>query len=275
MAIQTFDDYIAAYKQSIVIAKTSTISTTAAQWSTSIAQAGIPSAGAYGPTNTTTGVVPVAGDTGYPIIEPFQVGAQGYLSRIEAFNSVTGQLALYDVLFVAGPVTIPTSGTTTTTLSGQPSFADRLPKDSGGVNPDWSQTELWAWGSATWGNQAHTMAITYTDQDNNSGTTPTTSTQNRILGRTLRLPFADGDNGCRSIDSFDLNGITSATGSVNVAVVRRLWQGRIPIANTMLTWGPDLTGMPEVFATSALVGWFQPDSTSSGLPSWTMEIASK
>lgn len=274
MAILSFDDYIASYKQNITISKTSTITTTAANWHTGINLSGIPSAGAYGPSNVVNGVVPVAGDTGYPLLEPFAVSAQGYLSRIEAFNTVVGQLGLYDILFIAGPVTIPTTGTTVTTLTSQPSFTARLPEDAFG-NPDWATTELWAWPTVAWSNHAHSMFASYRDQDDNDSVTPTVSTQNRIVGRTLRLPFADGDNGCRRLNGFTLNGVTSATGSVNVAVVRRIWQGRIPILNTMLTWGPDLTGMPEVFANSAFACWFQPDSSNSGTPQFNFEIASK
>jgi hypothetical protein len=275
MAILSFDDYLASYKQTVQFDKTAALTTVAGQWSTLKALAGFPAAAPYSPSDITTGLVPVAGQTGFPVILPIPTGTQAYLSRVEAFNTVVGQLALFDLLFWAGATTIPTSGSTTITLSSQPSFDARLPKAADGVTPDWGSVSIMAWPLTAWSNHAHSLSVNYQDSNNVGSATPNFSTQNRALGRILPIFFNAGNFGCRRINSYTLNGATSATGSVVVAVVRKLWQANTPSINQMLTWGPDLTGMPEIFPESALFLAGQPTSTSSGLPQVTFEIAAK
>lgn len=273
MAILSFDDYIASFKQTIPFDKTGSLTTVAAQWSSTFALAGYPSAGNYNPGNTTTGLVPVAGATGFPVIAPFPVDAEGYLSRVEAFNTVVGQMALFDVLFWAGATVIPISGNTPITLNTQPDFSARLPKAANGVDPDWNSVELWAWPGTAWSNHAHSFTVSYQDGSDTPRTTPSQSSQNIALGRMQQVRLTEATYGLRQINGYTLNGIASASGSVVVAAMRRLWQANTPVANQMLTWGPDLTGMPQVFANSALLLAVQPTSTNSGTPKVTVEIA--
>ena len=272
MAITNFDQYIGAYKQRLQISKTGAVTTTAGNWATTFAAAGFPGAGAA-PANTTTGLVPTDAVTGFPVIQDFQGSNKGYLSRVEAFSTVNQTIALYDVIFWAGPTTIPTSGTTTVTLGTQPDFSGRLPLRSDGVTPAWEEVEMWVWLSTAGSNHAHTFQMKYRDQTNNTAeNSATVSTQNVAANRLLRVPWNAGDYGARLMDGYLVNGATSSTGAVTALFMRRLWFGRLP-ANTMSIFGPDLTGMPEVFSGSALMLLGLPESTSTGAPSVAIEIA--
>lgn len=267
-----FNAYVGAYKQHIQISKTASLTTVAGQWSPLFTQAGFPGA-ASAPANTTTGVVPTSATAGFPVINAFAGSNKGFLSRVEAFSPVNQVLGLYDVLFWAGPTTIPTTGTTTVALTGRPSYATRVPFQSDGTTRNWAETELWVWLSTAGSNHAHTMSIDYTDQDGNTAVnTGNLSTQNIAVNRMLRLPWAAGDFGAREMEGYKVNGIASATGAVVAMVLRRIWQGRVP-ANTTMTFGPDLTGMPEVYATSALMLASLPESTASSTPHVLIEIA--
>jgi hypothetical protein len=266
-----FNEYCGAYKQTVEISKTASVTTVAGQWSTLFAQGGFPAAGSA-PANTTTGVVPTDATTGFPIIQPFQGSNVGRIGRVEADSPVNQVLSLYDVLFWAGPTTIPTAGTTTVALSSRPSFAARLPFRGDGVTRDWSSVELWAWMSTAGGAQAHTVSADYTNQDGTTArNTGNQSTNGIIQHRLIRMPWAAGDNGARELEGYKVNGIASATGAVVMMAMRRLWRGRV-IGNTTLVAGPDMTGLPQVFSDSALMLLSRPESTASSTPSVYIEI---
>ena len=66
---------------------------------------------------------------------------------------------------------------------------------------------------------------------------------------------------------------TGTAGTANIMVLRRLWTGCVPVAS-----GGDVhdllrTGLPQVYADSALYILVAPDSTSSGIPDLSLEIA--
>lgn len=272
MAITTFDQYLGAYKQHIQISKSAAVTTVAGQWATTFASAGFPGAGSP-PSNTTTGAVPTDAVTGCPTIQNFQGANLGYLSRVEAYSPVNQTLALYDMIFWAGPTTIPTSGTTTVTLSTQPDYSGRLPKRSDGTTPAWEEVEMWVWLSTAGGNQAHTFQMSYRDQDNNTAeSSATVSTQSIVVNRVLRVPWNSGDYGARLMNGYLVNGAASATGAVTAIFMRRLWMGRLE-ANTQKIFGPDLTGMPQVYGDSALTLLCLPESTSTSTPNVLIEIA--
>jgi hypothetical protein len=270
MAITTLDGLLGAYKQLIPMSKTNVVTTVAGQPSTLVDRTGYPGAGALNPGNTTTGIVPTDATTGFPTIQNFQSGNTGYLSRVEINTSVACSIAIYDVLFMAGQTTIPTTGTTTVTLSTQPDFSGRVPFQGDGTTRDWALVELYLQASVTWSNHAHTTAVTYTDQGGASGSTGNVSTQNYAANRWLRMPLAAGDSGVQRIDSYAVNGITSATGAVSVICARRLFLAR---SNLSAIYGPDQTGLPIVYQDSALLLVAITDSTSSGFPAVTLEIA--
>jgi len=272
MAITNFDQYIGAVKQHIQISKSAAVTTTAGNWATTFAAAGFPGAGSS-PANTTTGLVPTDATTGFPTIQTFNGSNKGYLSRVEAFSPVNQTLALFDLIFWAGPTTIPTSGTTTVTLGTQPDYSGRLPFRSDGTTPAWEEVEMWVWLSTAGSNHAHTFQMSYRDQDNNTAeSSATVSTQNVAVNRVLRVPWNAGDYGARLMNGYLVNGATSATGAVTAMFLRRLWTGRVE-ANTHKVFGPDLTGMPEVFGTSAIMLMALPESTSTSTPNVLIEIA--
>lgn len=172
-------------------------------------------------------------------------------------------MRLCDCLFKAGAYAYNAAQA----LSSQPSFAARVP---GGT--DFSGLELWIEAvTAFTGNIS--VAVTYTDQDGNTGqTTGTVATGIApIVGRMIQIPLAAGDSGLSKIES--VTATVATAGTFNVLVLRPLWEGNIRVAN-----GGDVhdllkTGMPEVFADSALMLMVAADSTSTGVPSILAEIA--
>lgn len=271
MAITSLDQYLSATKQYVTIAKTNSVTTVAGVPFTLIDRAGTPAAGSLNPGNTTTGVVPTDATTGFPLITAFNGSNKGYLTRVEATWPVTGSLELYDVLFWAGQTTIPTASNTTVTLSTQPSYSARLPLNSAGAT-DWTQAELWAQMSVAGSAHAHSVTVTYVDDANNTAeATANVSTNAMQVNRLLRIPLNTQDRGVRQINSYTLNFAASATGAVSVLVMRKLWAGRV-FGNSM-QWSIDQTGMPEVFADSALLLVAVADSTSSSTPGVRIEIA--
>jgi hypothetical protein len=271
MPITTLDGLLGAYKQVIPLVKTNSVTTVAGLPFTLFDRAGVPPAGSLNPSNTTNGIVPVAGNTGYPAIVPFQGGNTGYLSRVEVTASAAGSFQIYDVLFMAGQTTIPTSGTTTIALTSRPSFASRVPFQSDGVTRAWSRVELFLQASVAWSNHAHTASVDYLDQDGAASNTGNQSTQNNGVNRLLRCPLAAGDTGVSDVTGYNLNGVTSAAGAVSVMAARRLFSARTNVVSQV--FGPDQTGMPIVYPTSALLLVAVMDSTSSAIPAVTIEIA--
>lgn len=273
MAISNLNGYTGSFKDYATIWKTNSVTTVAGQVSTTFDRAGIPAAGTMDVNETSAGVVPTDAVTGYPAIQAFPNGQRGYLSRVEAFWNVTGNLYLFDVLFKTGDIALGTS-TATTTLSTQPSYSGRLPLKADGITTDWTQTELWLEATTALSNHGHTVSVAYTDQDGNQAAlTGNLSTQNIIVNRMLRFPWASGDFGIQKVEAVTANGVASTTGTFSIMVLRRLWVGRIPIPNSVQVYGIDMIGMPQIFDNSALLLLAQPDSTSSGTPQVRAEIA--
>lgn len=261
MAITTLDGYIGAAKQTILHAKTATI-TAVAQQITSVGHlAGSAGSTTLAGTNATVGVIQTDALTGYPTINAFTGGAKGYISRIGGYYSVSGRLILVDFLLKLGTFAFnaAVSGLTTLDISG------RVP---GGT--DFTGCEIWLEAvTAFTGNQ--TIAVTYIDGNNAGQTTGTIATGVApIIGRCLRLPLANG-KGVKSITG--VTSTVSTVGTFNVLIVRPLHYMRIPFAGYSEQRDLYGTGMPEVFADSALGLFVQPDSTASALPEWTIEIA--
>jgi hypothetical protein len=272
VAISSLDQLIGAYKQHVQISKSAAVTTVAGQWATPFASAGFPAAGAA-PANTTTGLVPTDAVTGFPTIQTFAGSNKGYLNKVDAYSPVNQTLALFDLLFWAGPTTIPTAGTTTVTLGTQPDFSGRLPLRSDGSTPSWEEVEMWLWLSTAGSAHAHSFQMSYRDQDNNAAeSSAAVSTNGIAVNRLLRVPWNSGDYGARLMNGYLVNGVASATGAVTALFMRRLWTGRVE-ANTQKQWGPDQTGLPQIFDTSALLLACLPESTSTSTPNLVIEIA--
>ena len=261
MAISTFDQYVASKKQLINFKKTASLTTVAQMISSVFQQAGIPGAGTLAGSSTTAGVVPTSATAGFPPIKAFQGGAKGYISRASCYNDRACTLYLVDVLWKGGAYAFNAN----VTLTDQPSYAARIP------DGDYSGTEIWLEQvTAMTGNQS--IRITYLDQDGNAGDTGVIATGVApIVSRCFTVPLAAGDSGVQRIDS--VVSTVSTAGTFNVLVVRPLLIMRIPGAGTGFDMDMLRTGLPEVFASSALAVYVRPDSTSSGVPEVYFEIA--
>ena len=267
MAITSLDEYIAAARQVHTIRKIVNRPTLAASWFSMLDIAGDPGAGVLPGTNQTSGVIPVAGDAGFPSLVAFASGAKGYLSRVDYSNSVACRMRIVDVLWKGGAYPFNAA----VTLSTQPDISNRLPQLNG--VPLWNETEIWIeTATAATGNQ--TWSIAYTNQSDVTGkqtgvvgigAAPT-------IGRMWKMPFAAGDVGVKKIES--VTGGTGTVGTANVLIVRPLWTGRIFVANDGSIHGLDRTGMVEVFQNSALLFMLSPDSTASGMPEIQLEVCS-
>lgn len=268
----TLDKILGAYKQRIPYVKTNSITTVAGTPFTLIDRAGFPVAGALNPGNTTDGVVPTDATTGFPDINNAQGSNKIYLSKVEVSCSVAATVWLFDVLFWAGQTTIPISGTTTVTLGTPPSFTGRVPYLSDGATKDYGSVELYIQMSVAGSNHAHTASIDYLDQGGAAGNTGNQSTQNLTVNRLIRCPLASGDSGVSGVTGYKVNGATLATGAVSALAMRRL--GKFRTAGGLSSiYGPDYTGLPLVYNDSAILAVALMDSTSSGVPDITIELA--
>ena len=265
MAITTFDGYVASTKQYINYTKTATVTTIAAQPYTVFDMAGNPGAGTLGGTSTTTGVVPTDATTGCPTINAFGGSATGYLTGIRFRSTVASTIAVYDLLWKGGAYAYnaSTSGNTPT------SFLSRIPggtaADTAGCTEIWVETVTAATGNQTWN-------VTYNDEGGASSSTGAVGIGAApTIRRMWQLPLASGDKGCSGVTG--VVGGTGSAGTANILVMRPLWMGRIAANNDGGTHGIAVTGMPIVYADSALFVMVYADSTSSGVPWLQFEIS--
>lgn len=262
MAITTLDQYIAAASQRVTLCRTASRTSVAAIPFGVFDLAGNPGAGTLAVGNTANGIVPTDATAGYPVINAFGAGNAGYLAGVQFGSSVACRMTLFDTLFAAGAFAFNAN----VTLASQPSFASRV---LGGN--DFTNTEIWIEAvTAFTGNQS--IAVTYTNQYGVTGrTTGTIATGVApIVGRMLRLPLQAGDTGVQKIES--VVSTVSTAGTFNLYVMRRLWSGRVRVANDGDAHDFLKTGMPQLFADSALRLVVAADSTSTGVPELQLEI---
>lgn len=261
MAITTLDGLIGSTKQIISINKFTTRTTVSANWSSLFDIAGCPGAGTLAGVSTTTGTVPTDATAGCPPINAFGGGATGYLMQMSVGSTLPMRMKLVDMLWKGGAYAFNanTSGNTPT------SYSSRIP---GG---DYTGTEIWL-EQVTAGTGIQNVNVTYINQAGTSGrSTGTVATATNIIGRLHRLPLQAGDTGVQGVTG--VVGSVATVGTFNILVVRPLWTGMATIANDAANYGPDQTGMPEVFADSALVMFVAANSTSSGQPEMQFVIA--
>lgn len=265
MAITTLDAWVAAAKQRLTMDKTAARTTVASGWFSMFDLAGNPGAGTLAIGNTANGLVHTDATAGYPTIAAFGGAALGYVGRIVLGCTVACRLRIYDRLFSCGAYAFNAN----TNLASQPSFLGRVP---GGTAADCAgQTELWVEQvTAATGNQA--VSVGYTNEAGTGsrstgavgiGAAPT-------LGRCWQLPLQAGDRGVSLISN--VTGSTATVGTFNVHVLRPLGEARIALANAEDVQDFIRTGMPLVFADSALVVMVAADSTSSGLPNCRVDV---
>jgi len=261
MAITTLDGLIGATKQRVRWTKTATRTTVANGWFSLIDLAGQPGAGVLAGTSTAAGVVPTDATAGYPLINAFGGGASGYLGRVSFGSTVACRIAVFDRLWVGGAYAFNANTAVTA-----PSYASRVP----GTN--YAGLEIWCEQvTAATGNQA--VNVTYT---NESGVgTRTTGAVGigaaQTVGRCWQLPLQAGDSGVTEVDN--VQGSVATVGTFNVMVLRRLAEGRVPIANGLDRQSViDVGALLQVYADSAFYIMIAADSTSSGLPDVDFQV---
>ena len=261
MAIASFDQAIAAAKQYLSVAKTAVRPSIAASWFSVFDLAGSPGAGVLAGTSTAAGVVPTDATAGCPTIDAFGASALGYLWQLEYGCSVACRLKLFDMVFKAGAYAFNAAQA----LTGQPSYASRMPGGS------YSDTQIWIEAvTAFTGNL--TVTITYTNQSGVTGRTATLATGTALtVGRLMQVPLQAGDTGVQAITN--VAGTVATAGKFNVLVLRPLWSGRCRTANDGDVHDFTKTGMPQVFADSALFLAVAADSTSTGIPEIELVVA--
>ena len=273
MAITTGDGLIASAKQLIPYTKTAAVTTIALNRHTIRGAAGNPGAGTLAGPSAIPGALFTDASSGCPTINAFGGGATGYLSRVNWNNSVVGRIELWDVLYC---VNIPSSAagfqtTQTLTVTAPASYLGRCPDGLG--NGLRIFVEITTTMSAT----ATTVTCTYSNSAASPATGRTTSSSGSISGftasRWVELALQAGDSGVSKLESIIIGGATNAVGVANVIVCRPLWNSATRVANSGSYDGIDMTGMPIVYDTSALVVTTVADSTSSGVPDLLIEIA--
>jgi hypothetical protein len=272
MAISTFDGFIAAAKQYISLVKVSARTSVATGWFSVFELNGNPGGGVLAGTSTTAGVVPTDATQGTPPIDVFGGSAVGYLAQVDYGSSVACRMKLFDMLFKAGAYAF-TAGTTN--LAAQPSYSSRMP---GGT--DFKDTQIWIEVTTAFlTGTAWQVQITYTNQSGTAGRTstilPATTAANLTLGRMYQIGLQSGDSGVQKIESVIVtNGGTAMTaGNFNVLVLRPLWSGRVKTINDGDVHDLAKTGMPVVYADSALIMAVAADATSTGQPEIELVIA--
>ena len=261
MAIASFDQAIAAAKQYLSVAKTAVRPSIAASWFSVFDLAGNPGAGVLAGTSTAAGVVPTDATAGCPTIDAFGASALGYLWQLEYGCSVACRLKLFDMVFKAGAYAFNAAQA----LTGQPSYASRMPDNN------YNNTQIWIEAvTAFTGNL--TVTITYTNQSGVTGRTATRATGTALtVGRLMQVPLQAGDTGVQAITN--VAGTVATAGTFNVLVLRPLWSGRCRTANDGDVHDFTKTGMPQVFADSALFLAVAADSTSTGIPEIELVVA--
>lgn len=261
MAISTFDGFIASTKQYLSMMKTTSRPSVATGWFSVFDVAGNPGAGVLAGTSTAAGVVPTAATAGCPTIDAFGDSAVGYLAQVDYGSSVACRMKIMDMVFKAGAYAFNAA----VALTGQPSYASRMPGGSYGDTQIWIEAV-----TAFTGNP--TFTITYTNQSGVTGRTAKLAPGIApTLGRMLQIPLQAGDMGIQAITNVTCTGATA--GTFNVLVMRPLWSGRCRTANDGDVHDLTKTGMPQVFADSALFLAIATDSTATGVPEIELVIA--
>jgi hypothetical protein len=275
MSIATLDQYLGANRQRVRICKTTARTSVALMNFHMFELAGNPGAGTNAGTNTANGGVLETDTTlGYPDIT-FSTGT-GYLSKVEFGNTVAGRISLFDRIVKMGAINYNNAVITPT---GQPVISGRCPDYPGSGTTFGARNELWFEALANFTSAtAFTVTVTYTNAEGVTGrsaTMPTQAAANLTLGKMIQLSLQAGDTGVQKIESVTTTTGAATAGTYNINIMRSLWtSGRVSIAGSGDIHDMLKTGMPIVYATSAILPMITTDSgTSSGLPEIAFEIA--
>lgn len=262
MTIATLADFLSSLRQNVQFQKVSTAFAGPGVWCSSGLLGGTPAAiPAIG--SAAVGVVPVAGDTGFPTLSSTSGGYYIDWAEYAATSTVT-RVIVYDRLFHCGLYTTSDS----ITLGSQPSYSSRVP---GGT--DYTGLQIWLEKINTVASAA-TVTVTYTDQDGNTGAT-TGGVSNGVTNNIFTpCPLASGDSGLQKIESVTSSG-GGAASTFNVVVVRPLMTLYMGVDNRV--YGRLLVAgqkIPRIYSTSALALIIQQDQGQPTTVEMQLEIAS-
>jgi hypothetical protein len=262
MSINTLDQYIASAKQKIQFVKTAARTTVIGGWYSMFDLAGAPGAGVLAGTSASPGVIPDDTIAGYPPINAFGGGALGYLSRFEFANSAACRIQIFDRLCVAGAFAFNAAAA----AIGSASYAARVP------NTDYKGLEIWT-EAVTAFTLNQTWNVQYT---NENGTTGHTTGAVGIgaaptLGRAFQLPLQAGDAGVSVLEA--VTGAVGSAGTANIMVLRPLISARVKAINDGDVYDLIRTGLVQCYDNSALYMLIASDTTASGIPEMSVEIA--
>lgn len=269
MAVRNRDQLVAATaaSQAVQIFRNGARATLAGRTYSTIDLAGSPGAGVLAGTSTAAGVVPTDATAGCPTINAFSGSNTGYVLQTSIGDTVGVRNRIYDLLFKAGAYTFNAA----VTLVSQPSYSSRIPLDPVLGTADYKGTEIWFECVTTFTGNL-TLTVTYTNDQGVAGQTTTVAQVTGAaptVGQMARLPLATGDQGVQKIES--VTGTIASAGTFNILVMRQIGGARVGINGGDIA-GPDRTGMPILFADSALVLTVTPDSTAIGIADCTINI---
>jgi hypothetical protein len=254
MTIATFDDYLNALRQTVRI----TVATSS-NWAAM--DLGSTTNVAVG--NTANGSVPVAGSGIYPAIQ--STSGRSFIAGANLVTDAVGgiRIFLYDRLFDCGAYQY--SSGATTTLTSQPSFASRVP------GSNYHGMHLFAESVGLGGGSGANVKVDYTNQDGVAGrTTGTVNLGNTTQAPTIfRLPLQGSDTGLQSIQAITVTG--GYTGTTNIVVARPLMvlRGDAP---SEYAFPMEITGMVEIYETSALFMTMMKEGNSSVRPNFVLDL---
>lgn len=260
--ITTFDDYIAAVKDQVGWIKTGAIVSVAARYFTLLDVAGNPGAGVLAAGNTANGQVPDRTTAGFPGIRDFAAGKKGYLTRVSFSGSVAERLKLVDRLFHAGAYNFNDN----IVLTAQPDFSARVP------NSNFKELSIWVEIVTALVGASSSVEVKYTNENGVANrTTGNVVLAALALRSMILLPLQAGDRGVQKIEQVIVSGGTG--GTLNVLVLRELWNGRVPSVGAGDTHALDKTGLVEVPQNAALQVIVAADGTAAGVPEAVFEIS--
>lgn len=165
-------------------------------------------------------------------------------------------------------------------LPSQPVISQRCPDYPGSGTNFGVGNEIWievvtAFVTGT----VRQVQVTYTNSSGTAGRTSVISVAQAAaaltLGKMFMLTLQAGDVGVQKIESVIVTVGGMTAGTFNVLILRPLFtSGRVAIANDGGVYDLLGTGAPIVYTDSALIMVPEADSTSSGIPNISIEIAS-
>jgi hypothetical protein len=262
MAITTLDGLIGGTKGAAMIFKSAGQPTTVANaWHSYWAATAIPGAGTLATGNTTAGIIPTEATAGAMAFTDPTGGAESYITGASVVSTISGVVMLYDRCFAIGAFT-PTSGA----IAGVTGTALNRPADGAGTM---IAAEIVTALSAA----AHTVTITYTNSNGDTGRTATVVLPASAgIGRVFFATLQTGDSGVQQITGVS-GSASPPTGTFNLLIIRRLLNVGV-VANVPRSLGIPESGLRPMYAnTCAALMFYNPTGTTAATLTVTLDLA--